>query len=338
MATVATLAISLSANTTKLQKGLKKGGKLVGGFATAVGKLGGITSLVGGVGLGALVKGAIDAGDRVQKLSKQTGLSTQFLSEMRRAADLAGTDLESVATSVTRMQRSAVEAADGTATYADAFDKLGINVGEFLKLSPEEQFNTLADSLSKIDNPAEKVALGTDIMGRGFRDLIPLIEGGSAAIAAARMEGQKLGETLTQDQADKLAAVADSMGRLDGAMGAFGTKFALEFAEPLANFIDLATARLPAVTDLLKGMFNLVQGILGGGAAVIGELLSGNFGSALEAGKIVGGDISNSFETIGNAGATILFGEGLEDETSRQTRVLESMDKKLGAGLQVTAG
>ena len=69
----------------------------------------GLAGLVGVGGFGALIKGAIDAGDRINKLSIKTGASTEFLSEMRGVTELAGVGFEQFTTSLTKMQRSIEE-------------------------------------------------------------------------------------------------------------------------------------------------------------------------------------------------------------------------------------
>lgn len=336
MATIASLGVNLTANTGPFQKGLQKAGGLASGFGRTIGKLGGIASLVGVGGLGAMVKGAIDAGDRLQKLGKQTGLSTEFLSEMRRAADLSGTSLETVAGSIKKMQRAAVEAQDGTATYADAFDKLGLNVGEFLSLTPDQQFNAMADALSKIEDPAQRTAISMDIMGRSGSELIPLMEGGAAAIDKVRDASREAGESLTQNQVDKMADVNDALRNLQGPLNGLANTLATQLSPALSNFINLATGALPGVIDIFKGLFGIVGKGLGGGIAVLGQLLGGGgISGAIAAGSAALKDIGVSGAQV-SEGARSVFDELTQEKQLKvqeeQVQALQEIKRELKKG------
>jgi hypothetical protein len=45
-------------------------------------------------------------------------------------------------------------------------------------MRPEDAFLAIADALAKVDNPMERVRLGTELMGRGFAELGPAIQDG----------------------------------------------------------------------------------------------------------------------------------------------------------------
>lgn len=61
------------------------------------------------------------------------------------------------------MQRSIVAAAGGSASAAESFATLGIDVAKLASMNPEEQFTAIADALSKVKDPATKTALAMQI-------------------------------------------------------------------------------------------------------------------------------------------------------------------------------
>jgi len=236
-----------------------------------------------------MIKGSIDAGDRIQKLAIQSGLSTELLSELDHAAELSGTTLETVAKGNRRLQRSAVEAAKGTKLYREAFAELGLDANKFLSLKPDEQFAAYADAISKIENPAKRTALANDLLGRSGSDLIPLMEGGAKSMAKMRAEARKLGKTLSRKQADDLAAVNDSVLKLQNGFVGVANALAIKLAPAMTQFFNFLTAKLPTFVDLLGSALGGVGNLVGGGAAAIGALLSGNFrGAASIAGDVFG--------------------------------------------------
>jgi len=340
MSTIASLVVKLGADTKGLTGGLRRAGASIAGLA---GKVAGLGASVAGGGLAVMIKQSIDAGDRIQKLAIQTGLSTEFLSQMGHAAELSGSNLETLAKGTKRMQDAAVEAAKGTKQYSDAFDELGINADDFLKLRPDQQFTRMAEALASIKDPARRTALAMDIMGRSGTELIPLLEGGAKGIAKMRGEADKLGLTLGRKQADQMAAVNDAISNLQGAMAGAANVLAVELAPHMVNFINFLTARLPALVKVVSGLFGGIGKLIGGAGAGIGALLSGNFSGALEAVKGSFGDASKSFgESVD--GLAKLFGEDAStskaqlEEQKKQTRTLGRVAGALEKGIVATAG
>ena len=69
----------------------------------------------------------------------------------------------------------------------EAFQKLGI---EFQKSdgtlrSATDVLKDLADIVAKMPDGAEKTALGNELMGKSWKELIPLLNEGSAGLAKA---------------------------------------------------------------------------------------------------------------------------------------------------------
>jgi hypothetical protein len=201
-------------------------------------RLMGILAGIAGVGvMGAMVKRAIDTGDAVQKMAIRTGASTEALSQLAHAAELSGTRIEVVGKAIQVMQRNAVEAARGTKLQADAFAELGIDVGRFLELKPEEQLEVMADALARVESEERRTALAMDTLGRSGTALLPMLVGGSAALREMRQEADDMGKTLTRAAADDMAAANDAITTLQAAVSGFGQQMAVVAAGPLRDLL-----------------------------------------------------------------------------------------------------
>lgn len=201
-------------------------------------RLMGVLAGIVGVGvMGAMIKRSIDTGDAVQKLAIRTGASTEALSQLGHAAELSGSSLEVVGKSIQMLQRNAVEAARGTKLQADAFAELGIDVGRFLDLKPEEQLEVMADALARVESEERRTALAMDTMGRSGTALIPMLAGGSAALREMRQEADDMGKTLSRAAADDMAAANDAITTLQAAAAGFGQQMAVVVAGPLRDFL-----------------------------------------------------------------------------------------------------
>jgi len=240
--------------------GLK--GKLATGLGTAA-KTVGVGLLAAGtaaIGMGvASVKSFAETGDQLQKLAIKTGFSTEALSELKYAADLSGSSIEGIQTSVRKMQMTIVDAGDGMSTATDAFDKLGLSIEDISKMTPEEQFSAITSALADITDPTQKAALSMDIFGKSGTDLLPMLEGGAEGLNAMRQEAKDLGLVMSQEDADAAAEFNDSLTKIQGAFSGLMNQIArgvLPALKPLITaFQDLITALpIEEIAKLIAGL------------------------------------------------------------------------------------
>ena len=223
MATVATLAVNVIANTEPLTKGLnkaegesKKFGKSIGGSGGG-GAAGGLLKFVPAAALATAAAalasmafrelGAAFARiDEVAKKASRLGMTTQALRELHYAAELAGSSADVMNDTLKTLQKNMGDAAMGTGEAAASMKMLGLDVDEIANLTPDEQFKIIADAISKIENPALQAALAAKIFGESSQELMDIIRGGSAALEENEERLKHLQGTI--DKTDE-KAVAD---------------------------------------------------------------------------------------------------------------------------------
>lgn len=269
-------------------------------FAGGILKAQGLTSLLGNsistflanpmLGVANFAKRAVgglldvaDAADKIGKMSKATGASTEFLSGLAHAAELSGSSLGAVESAFPRLVRAASEAAAGTGRSAQAFDKLGISAknADGSIRNTEQLFMDAAQALSGMSNETEKAAIAQDIFGRSSLELMPLLNEGKGGIAAMIAEAKELGLTFDEDTAASAERFNDSLTRLKGAFTGVFQKVAMPLLEALAPILELVAKLLQPILSMLAKVIKLATEF--GPIALLGKLadsLSGGGGSS----------------------------------------------------------
>ena len=118
--------------------------------------------------LGKSVSDWAEMGDQIDELATQTGISTEAMSELGYIAGQAGSSMEGLAGSITKMNRNISEAKDGTTGATAALDALGISAAQFSEMSQADQIGFLAQKLNEAGAGALNTSLALDSMGLSF--------------------------------------------------------------------------------------------------------------------------------------------------------------------------
>lgn len=141
------------------------------------------------------------AGDAIDKLSKRSGILAGSLQGWAHAAELSGATMQDVEMTIKRLQAAQVEAADGVATYADEFKRIGVEVkdseGNFKDTT--DLILEMSDAINGLDSQAEKTAVAMKLMGRSGTTLLPMLAEGSEGIREMIEELAALGGNMGDD-------------------------------------------------------------------------------------------------------------------------------------------
>ena len=201
--------------------------------AAAVAMAGAVTAAVG-----KMLNDWATFGDDVAKMAKRTQWSVESLSELAYAAKIAGMDLAQFELGTRKLSGAIYDASMGMVTYTRAFDELGLNADDLLKMGIEDQFWAVAYAMAELDNDAVRAALAVDLFGRTGTNLLPLLAEGKEGIAKLRQESHDFGISLTEEDAKAAEEFKDALTRIEGAVD--GVQFAL------------VTELAPAITDLIN--------------------------------------------------------------------------------------
>jgi len=263
------------------------------GIRNNLGRLGDETRRVQGLlaGLGvsltlgafaALVKGAIDSADELNKLSQKIGISVEALSTLQFAAQLSDVGLDTLKTGLKGLSANLTEARSGLGEGAALFQALGISVEDTagnLK-SSDTILLEIADRFASFEDGATKTALAVKLFGKSGMDMIPFLNQGSSGIRALMQEAERLGLKLSTETAQAAEAFNDNLTALKASSSGLGISLATELLAPLR-----------VVTDAIREG----QGEATGFAAILG----GAFKTTLEAILVLGVNVAYVFKSMG---------------------------------------
>lgn len=230
---VGNLVVEMSANVARLQadmnqarQAVERGAAGIASAATAArNALGAL-----GVGLSAAafassIKSTVDFADHLNDLSQQLGISVKGLASWKLAADQSGTNLESIARAVKTLSTQMVDqSAKFKAAGITATDANGALI-------------QLADVFARLPDGMQKTNLAVSLFGKAGLEMIPMLNQGSAGLAAVQEKARLYGERLAilAPEADKFN---DLLAELNLQASATGTNIATHLIPAVNKFLE----------------------------------------------------------------------------------------------------
>lgn len=193
-----------------------------------------------------------DYGDKLDKLGLRIGTTADYLSEMRFVAEQTGLNIETFGTAMQRATRRINEAAHGTGEARAALVELGLDAKKLNALPLDQKFNAIADAIDGLGDQSDKVRIAMKLFDTEGVALVQTMEGGSLAIEALREEGRRLGVTMSDLQADKMAAMNDATNRLSKAFLGMAQDLVADVAPAITTVAD-------RITDWITGTDSLTR-------------------------------------------------------------------------------
>jgi len=246
---LAKLVVSLEAEAARYQSELEKSRKQLKGFesdankaAEKIGKYAGAAIAGAALAFVALAKNAIDTGDRLNKVSQQTGIATETLSQLQYAAKLADVSSEELSAALAKLSKNAYAAASGGKAQAEAFAAIGVKAttaaGQVKPL--EVLLGDVAEAFAQSEDGAAKAAVAQEIFGKAGARLIPFLNQGRAGIEDLRKEADALGLTFGTEAAKAAEQFNDNLSRMSAATQGAVTSIVNELIPALSEFSDAA--------------------------------------------------------------------------------------------------
>ena len=238
----------------------------------------------------AATKSFVDFGDTVGKIATRTGASAEFISALGFAAEQSGADIQTLEKAIVGQQRTLNDMNQGLKTAIDSYAALGLTAKDFEGLNTEQSFTKIAQALSEVKDPSLRAATALEIFGKAGQKLIPLLNGGEAAIQSFIAEANKTGIVISGEDAAKAEVLADSLNRASKALRGLKLKVGASLANQFTLIIDKLTEYIVKGQEFIDKNRGLVSSVLklGAGIAGIGVILTGLGLSAIVAGSAIG--------------------------------------------------
>lgn len=243
------LELQMSANIARLSKdiadakavvtdGMKSIESAVAAAKMALGSLGIGLSVAGIV---AFVNKGIEAEAMLHRLALQTGITVETLSALKGVAKLAGTDLDTVAAMVNKLEKAMAQfAQNGAAKTAAAFGQLGYSQQQVREgLQDMDKFlPEFAKKLLETGVGGEQAGLAMELLGKSGAASLPFLK---ELAEQVRLVGK-----VTTEQAEAAHTFEQSLIKLKGASGGLAVALANEL---LPQLNAIAKAMLEAKTN-----------------------------------------------------------------------------------------
>lgn len=219
-----------------------------------------------------MVKVTADYGAEINKVSMQTGIGAEALSELKFAADQSETSFEGVANGLKILSRNAAEAADGSKAQVAAFKEIGVSVKDSTgALRPmNDLLLDVADRFSVMEDGTAKAALAQKIFGKSGMDLIPILNEGRAGILAMGDEAERLGLVMSQEVAAAADQFDDTLTQVKAAATGLSVSIGQALLPSLTRAAEEMRDGIATVTDFAKEHQGLTQAVAGTAAAITG--------------------------------------------------------------------
>lgn len=263
MTDISELVVRIKADASQLDRELKK---TTGTVTNASNQMSSAVSglsrqfvaLASGLSVAAIVgfaKQASLAADRLNDLSARTGVAATTLSALELPLKQSGSSAEEFASSITRMNNAIGEAASGQSESAvRAFTDLGLSIQNLMSMTPEQQFEAIAQALNSIENQAEFTNKGMAIFGRQFASIAPVIRETGGAMSEFVKRQQELGNAFT---ASELQMVNDFWDSYEGGV----KKLEVAVIRLILRMKEFLSLAVPEGVSIGKNPFDTTAGI-----------------------------------------------------------------------------
>lgn len=248
--------------TDKNAEGL--GSKLMSGIKTAGmwgAAIGAGAAAAGGAML-AMANKTAEAADFIDKLSERTGINREELQRWKYAAEQSGADIGKLEVGMKKLSETMDKASTGSKLGAEAFDRLGISMEEVESKSPSEMFELVAKKLADMPDSAERNALGNQLLGKSYTELMPLLNAGSEGMQQLKDRADELGIVMSEDAVKANVVFGDTLADVKSSFGAVFMHLSDEFLPALQSFLDFILANMPEIQKVVVVAFDYIGKVM----------------------------------------------------------------------------
>ena len=251
------------------EKGKSLASTLGNGIATAAKWGAGIaTAATAAVtGLTAAANKTAEVADTFDKASLRTGLEVEELQRLNYAAGQSGVSLDSIEKSAKKLNERLGEVSEGNATSIAMFEKLGVAVknADGTMRDSTEIYNDTLLQLAEMGDTAEATAIGTDLFGKAFVDMKPLLASGADGIEELKNRADELGIVMSGDAVTAGVVFGDTIADIKSSFeGGFNSLMAslIPILQIVANLIlenmPLIQSMIAELTPIFSDLLNML--------------------------------------------------------------------------------
>ena len=240
--------------TQKALRGIKaafgKLSKVFFSFKTA------LVAAVGAGGLGLLISQSLKSIDVLAKTSSRIGTTTDALSKLQYAGELAGIETNTLNMAMQRFVRRTAEATKGTGEAVSAFRRLRLDAEKLQQVPLDERMKLLAEAFKDLGSEEEKLAVAFKLFDSEGTAVINMLKQTGDEMDAVFKEAEQLGLVLSEDTAQGVEDANNAFTRLRALFRGTVLQITAAVAPALESlFTHLKNVKLEALagTDGVEG-------------------------------------------------------------------------------------
>lgn len=240
------------------EKAESLGSKLGNGIKTAAkwgaAIVGGATASVGG--LMAVTNQTAEYADEIDKLSERTGINREELQRWKYAAGQSGADIGKLEVGVKKLSDVMADAMNGNEKAAESFAALGISIDDLKNKSQEEIFSEVMNSLADMEQGATRNALGNDLLGKSYTEMLPLLNAGSDGIQELKDRADELGIVMSEENVKANVQFGDTLQDIKESFGGIVRGLTDSLLPVMQQFADFIVANMPLIHEMMGNVFS----------------------------------------------------------------------------------
>ena len=258
---------SIDDTTQKGEKSSSKLGKAFSTIASGALKLG-TTIVTGAATITAagykMAMNTAEQADYIDKLSERTGINREELQRWKHAADQSGVSIDSFKNGIKKMSDTIDDANNGSKTANLALERLGLSLDELNQLSTEDKFTAITTALADMEDGTERNALGNDLLGKSYTEMLPLLNAGGEGIKALKQEADDLGIVMSEDTVKAGVKLGDTIANVKDAFKGLMNSIGSSFMPILQKCADYIIKSLPKIQGLFSKIIPILESVFNG--------------------------------------------------------------------------
>ena len=182
-------------------------------------------------------------------LNRNLGLTTKAASRWGTVAKSRDVDSRALTMSFTTLARRITDVSKGSETAIDSFKDIGISEKDLQKTGGDfnKQLFLIADAFGEAGGGAVRQQAAQKLLGRGYRDLLPLFAEGTKGLKEQQAWADKYGTTLNQKTVKEQMALVSA--QRESKVAWMGIQVA--FTEALTPALEKANRQFQRIANII---------------------------------------------------------------------------------------
>lgn len=213
-----------------------------------------------------LERGAAGWADELATSAAEADLDVVSYQGWQYASQLIDSSVDSIRGAYKRLNKNLAEPTDDILTSLNELSVANLEAGDSARQTMDVFWDVI-DALGQVENTSRRDQLATELLGKSYDELLPLINAGSEAYKALVEEGKE--KAVSEESIKKLTDLDDTMVKLQATFDQTKYELLAQLAPAFQAAAEAATEALGAFNDFLdseegQAALNELKGAIGG--------------------------------------------------------------------------